>query len=137
MFFSPKTIKPKDFEFPMEFVKFIQSNNFEQMSPLWQNLFNDTFLFIDYYDFLLKKFPKERYIPFGLAVDKSGIFNDGYIILSSFCIKTDRIFIYDANNEYKYLHPNNSFSGFLYNFDKWIKFASDCLLEYEQLHNNL
>lgn len=137
MFFSPKMIKPKGFEFPDEFIRFIQNNEFNNLCPLWDNLFCDTFLFIDYYDFLLKKFPKERYIPFGLAVDKSGLFNDGYIILSSFCVKTGRIFIYDANNEYRHLHPNKTFSFFLDSFDEWTKVANDFLHDYNQLQKNL
>lgn len=83
--------------------------------------------------FLLEKFPKEKYIPFALAIDESGVFNDGFAIIA--CFVTDdraknKIFIYDCNKEYLHLKNKNDFSFFLTDFLEWEKIANKYLHEY-------
>lgn len=133
-FYRVKNIKPRNFIYPKEFIDFRGDNNFESLSPLWKDLFGDVIEFIDYYDFLLDKFPQKRYIPFACAVDESGLFNDGYVIISAFSPSDDCIFIYDVNNEFSGLKYKGDFSNVIYSFEDWVKFSFDILQEFKLLH---
>lgn len=136
LFFGTKSIKPKDFIYPKEFIDFRSQSGFDKFSPLWIDLFSDVVKFIDMYDFLLREFPRKKYIPFAYAVDHSGLFNNGYIIVSSFSPSDKGIFIYDVNNEFSSFQNRGDFSHIVYKFDDWVKFASNSFQEFRKLHLN-
>lgn len=136
LFFRPKSIKPEGFTYPKEFILFREKKGFDNISPLWCDLFSDTFKFIDSYDLLLRKYPNKKYIPFAYAIDNSGIFNDGYPIISAFSTLEGEIFIYDINNEYSGFNNRGNFSHSIYQFENWVKFAFDSYDEFQLLHLN-
>ncbi|MCK3654701.1 hypothetical protein A4G19_02645 [Pasteurellaceae bacterium Macca] len=138
-FCKQKTILSEKDRIPSGILDFLEKNRFSEIDILWNNLFEDTLSFIRYYDHLVRKYPNKKLIPFALAVDPSGVFNDGYVIVSAFEFNIkdqERIFIYDANKEYSSLHNTGDFSFYLNSFSEWVNFAKKLKDEYLSLKDN-
>ncbi|MCO6538486.1 MULTISPECIES: hypothetical protein [Gilliamella] len=76
-------ILPNGFAFPKSYVDTVKNNNIIQIEP-WSFLCQDIGMSLSYYGSMLIKYTNHPLIPFAIANDQSGFFNDGYIILACF-----------------------------------------------------
>lgn len=74
---------PKNFVLPESYINLMKRNDFIDIEP-WSFLYDDMNDFLNYYSSMLSEYKDHPLIPFAIANDQSGLFNDGYIILACF-----------------------------------------------------
>ena len=76
-------ILPIGFRFPKNYVELAQGQAFPDLDP-WTFLFLDMPSSLNYYGAMLQRYPDKPIIPFAIANDETGFWNDGYVILACF-----------------------------------------------------
>lgn len=127
LFFYDTPILPIGFSFPDDYIAIAHEG--AKLDP-WEFLCNDMATSLLYYGKLLKKFPGRNLVPFAIASDNSGFFNDGWVVLACFdgnekphCSK---VLIYDYSTPKITPWENKIFSS----FGDWLESAKQESLEY-------
>jgi hypothetical protein len=81
LFNSP--ILPSEFRFPAGYLALVQEKELPDLQP-WRFLCNDMPASLSYYGAMLQQYRDKPLIPFAMASDPSGYYNDGYVVLACF-----------------------------------------------------
>lgn len=74
---------PAGFKFPQSYLDLAFSGDAPDMAP-WEFLYRDMPRSLSYYGAMLQQYPDKPLVPFAIANDQSGLFNDGYVVLACF-----------------------------------------------------
>lgn len=83
LFFFDLPILPRGFSFPPSYLELARGHAIADLAP-WKFLFLDMPCSLHYYGAMLQKYPDKPLVPFAIANDPSGMFNDGYVVLACF-----------------------------------------------------
>lgn len=126
-FFYGTPILPEGFLFPDDYVAIARQGT--KLEP-WMLLCDDMAMSLLYYGTLLKKFPEKNLIPFAIASDKTGVFNEGWVVLACFDgddkSNNPKVLIYDYATPKISPTNNKIFSSFA----EWLESARKDSLEY-------
>jgi hypothetical protein len=121
-FLYDQPIVPEKFIFPNRYIDIGHGREIGDTSP-WKFLFNDPVLSVFYLGSMLVKFGDHPLIPFAIAEDDSGLYNDGSVIVSCF----DGL---DQTGSptilfYNYATPKKKTSDLqrIGSFDEWLEYA--------------
>jgi len=129
-------ILPNGFIFPQSYINTIKVSNIVEVEP-WSFLCKNMGMSLSYYGSLLIKYEDHPLIPFAIANDQSGLFNDGYIILACFDGN-------DKSGDPKVYFHDYGYSGeipiwdkryYLDNFSAWLESAKEESAQYRADHN--
>jgi hypothetical protein len=121
-FFYDQPIIPENFKFPNRYID-ISHGKEKEISDPWKFMFKDPVLSIFYLGSMLIKFSDHPLIPFAIAEDGSGLYNDGSVIVSCFDgldqTGSPKIFFYN------YAIPKKKISDLrqIGSFDEWLEYA--------------
>lgn len=114
---------PEKFKLSEEYVQLAKDKECINLEP-WQLLFYNKPLAIMYYGAMLLRYTDKPLIPFAVANDQSGIYNEGYVVLA--CFDGDD----ESGNPKVYFHdyslkayPKWSERYFLKDFSAWFEMA--------------
>ncbi|QNA88420.1 hypothetical protein G4G28_07770 [Massilia sp. Dwa41.01b] len=115
------SILPKDFTLPKSYVELALSQNQPDLSP-WELLFLDVPRSSSYYGAMLQRYPDKPLVPFAIANDESGLFNDGYVVLACFDGNdksgNPTIYYHDYGSD-QHVHWSDRYC--IPNFDEWLR----------------
>ncbi|MES2770382.1 MAG: hypothetical protein V4623_00095 [Pseudomonadota bacterium] len=114
---------PANFSFPNDYLTFLQTQPLPELSP-WSFLLTEQQpgareeIAQTYYDALRERCPERHLVPFAIAQETSGVYNDGFVVVACFDAKAEEpvVFIYDyaAEAEQTLAQPEHqSFSAWL------------------------
>lgn len=132
IFLYDQPILPKNFLFPDSYIELAKKGLFIDLEP-WVLLYNDRATSLRYYDLMLLKYQDKCLIPFAIASDLSGFFNDGYVVLA--CFDGDdlsgdpKIYFHDYGHTGSTPSWKNRYQ--LKNFDEWLKLAKEESAQYK------
>jgi len=122
-FFYEGRILPDGFQFPADYIGVAIADECSKIEP-WKLLQNDMALSLFYYSSMLLKFPANPLIPFAIIQDKSGFYNDGWVVLACFdgsAREDPRVLIYDYSTPKATPWHNLSYAG----FSEWLSAAKE------------
>ncbi|MEJ7804956.1 MAG: hypothetical protein WKG03_03420 [Telluria sp.] len=123
LFLYDSPILPDRFKFPGNYLELATGHGVPCLEP-WNFLFLDMPSSLKYYGAMLQKYPDKPLIPFAIIDDRSGLYNDGYVVLA--CFDGDdksgdpKVYFHDyskskrANWDERYSLPN---------FGEWLRVA--------------
>jgi hypothetical protein len=124
-FFYESPILPSGFALPRSYVELARAAISPDLEP-WTFLFSSMARSLQYYGAMLLTYPDKPLVPFAMASDQSGYFNDGYVVLA--CFDGDdrsgdpKVYIHD------YADPKRDSWQERYvlrNFDEWSRVAKE------------
>lgn len=125
-------ILPNGFVFPKTYIDLIMNNNIIEIEP-WSFLCRDKGMSLSYYGSMLIKYKDHPLVPFAIADDQSGFFNDGYIILACFDGKDTsgdpKVYFHDYG--YRGEEPSWENRYHLDNFSTWFVLAKEESAQYK------
>ncbi|MDF7681821.1 hypothetical protein PT300_15030 [Enterobacteriaceae bacterium ESL0689] len=132
IFLYDTPILPNDFTFPQSYIDTVKADNVIKIEP-WVFLCHDIGMSLSYYGSLLIKYKDHPLIPFAIANDQSGFFNDGYVILACFDgnDKTGYPKIYFHDYGYNGKIPDWDKRYYLGNFSVWLELAKEESAQYK------
>lgn len=83
LFLYDSPILPAGFSFPESYLALAHSKRIPCLDP-WHFLFSSMPSSLNYYGAMLLKYPDKPLIPFAIINEKSGLYNDGYVVLACF-----------------------------------------------------
>lgn len=113
-------ILPTGFSFPQSYLTLVHGHDLPDLEP-WSFLCFTMAKSLNYYGALLQKYSDKPLIPFAIAHDQSGFFNDGYVVLA--CFDGDdrsgnpKVYFHDYSNA-KRVDWSERYS--LANFSEWL-----------------
>lgn len=119
-----QNILPVGFKFPEKYTV-LMSENFEEDIEPWRFLRRSDDITLSHYASMCEKYVNKKLIPFAIAVDLSGYYNDGYVVLA--CFDGDdpsgnsKIYFHDYGPPIKEIDWSKRYS--LDGFDAWLEFA--------------
>jgi len=132
LFLYEQPILPKGFSFPSSYVELAKNGLIDNLEP-WLLLYNDMATSLSYYGSMLLKYKEHCLIPFAVASDQSGIFNDGYVVLACFDGNdhsgNPKVYFHDYG--YNEQYPDWDKRYHLNNFDEWLKLAKEESAQYK------
>ncbi len=132
IFLYDTPILPSNFVFPQSYIDTVSLSNMIDIEP-WSFLCRDMGMSLSYYGSLLITYKDHPLIPFAIADDQSGLFNDGYIILACFdgCDKSSepKIYFHDYGHSGKSLSWDKRYH--LNSFAEWIELAKKESAQYK------
>lgn len=126
IFLYDTPILPEGFKFPDEYISMAHMRCLEDIEP-WSLLFNDMATSLSYYGAMLNKYKDNPLIPFAIASDQSGLFNDGYVILACFdgsdVSGNPRVYFHDYGSSNKDIAWSERY--YLKDFNSWLQLARE------------
>lgn len=125
-------ILPEGFIFPQSYIDTVVDNFTPDIEP-WCFLCRNMGASLSYYGSLLIKYKNNPLIPFAIANDQSGLFNDGFIILACFDgnDKNGDPKVYFHDYGYRGEEPTWDKRYYLTNFSSWLELAKEESAQYK------
>ena len=127
-------ILPDGFVFPQSYIDTVKSNNIIDLEP-WDFLCKDIGKSLSYYGALLIEYRDQPLIPFAIASDESGFFNDGYVVLACFDGSDKsgdpKVYFHDYGYSYSGEDPVRGKQYYLENFSVWLESAKEESAQYK------
>lgn len=121
-----KSILPKDFRYPEEYLSIAKTGFEEDIEP-WSLLTSNMFRTLNYYESMRDEYKDQVLIPFAIAVDESGYYNDGYVVLACFdgndISGNPRVYFHDYGSLVKEIEWSKRY--YLEGFTTWLQYARD------------
>ncbi|ETS32502.1 hypothetical protein BB987_10835 [Photorhabdus temperata] len=119
-------ILPVGFKFPKKYILLATQNSIINIEP-WTFLYGDMATSLSYYGAMLNKYKDKTLIPFAIASDPSGLYNDGYVVLACFDgddISGDpKVYFHDYGCRSQDINWDQRYN--LENFSAWFNLAEE------------